>query len=250
MSFHHRLSRIEKQAADLGIDDHDLPPGFDREAEEERWNAALEQVAGLLKDEQASEAVLNFLAGHFVTVVRATEPWPGDEPATVHRHRRQLPEVCRYPAALLAFFKAVPQDLRSAVAKPEAFKGTPPQRAWVSDWLWSVVRFRSRIPADLSPETMRRLVEVYIHQLDEVESGSLPVCTACGLRRPHRKCPLLSELQLRPGGVPGTPGAYLLPEFFDRCPHCGDRDMMWESRIDEKPYPWQDLAATELGTTI
>jgi hypothetical protein len=117
----------------------------------------------------------------------------------------------------------------------------------LSRWLFSVVCLHSRIPPEVTPETMARLVAVYTEHPEKVDTYAI-VCDGCGLLRPKRKYPPLSEWKLLPGKLPnqGPPPWFALPEFFDRCPHCDAEPWTWEGRVEEKHHPWRELAAAEL----
>jgi hypothetical protein len=97
----------------------------------------------------------------------------------------------------------------------------------VGTWVKGLCAGQSRLPPDLSAETMCKLVLVRLLERENVGDYE-EVCEGCGLQRPHRR--------FQRAGVWSQE-----PDFFPHCPHCGSKARMWAHRILEKRYPWMDL---------
>jgi hypothetical protein len=84
---------------------------------------------------------------------------------------------------------------------------------------------RSVIPAAVTDATMRGLLTIYLDRPAEIDTPfSSATCDACGLERPVQKQPPWQTWKLLPGKTHDSPPPrYDLPEFYDRCPHCGER---------------------------
>jgi hypothetical protein len=104
-----------------------------------------------------------------------------------------------------------------------------------------VLRGRSRVPPDLTPETAAALVKAWLHP--GTDKNFPEVCETCGLESPYHASPPLDQWKLLPGKYPGVgePPWYDLPRHFAACPHCGAKGMMWACRILERTYPWMAL---------
>jgi hypothetical protein len=246
LSLKHRIANLEELEDHLASVGVGVPSDFDLDDEVERWNGALGAIAELLADAEAANAVSAFLQAQLSELCGLL-----DLGAEWNEYkRRRIPELRRWPTALVTFFRLLPEGLRAPVATSEALTGNHTfGNPWLNRWLFSVVCFRSRLPPEMAQDTMARLVAVYTEQAEKVDSCGACVCAGCGLLRPRHKSPPLSEWKVLPGKVPGvgSPPWSDLPEFFDRCPHCGADGWTWESRVDEEHHSWRDLAAAELG---
>jgi hypothetical protein len=136
----------------------------------------------------------------------------------------------RRPESLERLVVLTPEDLRPAVVQTlaEYELGPPPSKNCpLHNWLIHISQQRSRLPPDLAPETMRRILQIH---LNEKQDWGSPVCEKCGLERPKR-----DYSQGR------------LPDFFPGCPHCGCSEWTWNTLTDRSPFPWKDLLARELA---
>jgi len=217
-------------------------PSTDFDEEEDRWMryiGTIDKLEGI--DDTALAALIPFLLDRWNWYVRAVRD------STARPESKA--EERRWPAVLALFFERLPSELRASVAVSKALTDDGPRgNPWLRRWLMEVVGLRSRIPPDISFAVMGELTDLYTHRGEEIDSY-FPVCDGCGLRRPAHRHPPLSEWKLLPGRTPlvGEPPWYDLPEFFDSCPHCGTKEWMWESRTEERDYPWRALATVELG---
>jgi hypothetical protein len=124
----------------------------------------------------------------------------------------------RWDETLGRFEEALPKDLLDRVAA-----ALEDERCPLWGWLKDVFRGRSRLPACLTEEVMRRLVLIRLDEPDRCEPWEA-VCLRCGLQYPRHKSPPLSEWQRAPGCSPGErPPVNDFPRFFehDGCPACG-----------------------------
>src|SRR5262249_25836640 len=102
-------------------------------------------------------------------------------------------------------------------------------------WLDDILEGRSRLPPDLSAESMCKLALVRVLERDHLE-GYEQVCTACGLQHPYPR--------FARQGEPAAPR-----DFFPHgCPHCGTARLVegvcmvtWAHLVLEQHYPWMDL---------
>jgi hypothetical protein len=144
----------------------------------------------------------------------------------------------------------LPRELHGRVVSPATLMGnwTSGGYPWLASWLLSPTRLNSHLPPDISADTMGRLALIYLDRAGEIDRGPGCVCEQCGLHRPIHVKPPVSQWRLAPGCLPADrPLRYDLPEFFDRCPNCGDEAWMWEHRTQDRNYPRRDRAVGELG---
>jgi hypothetical protein len=77
-------------------------------------------------------------------------------------------------------------------------------------WICDLGFDRTRLPEDLSPETMRKLLLIYLEDTPPESVGD--VCDRCGLYRPYRGASLQNAVWVDASN------------YFDSCPHCGCRE--------------------------
>jgi hypothetical protein len=77
-------------------------------------------------------------------------------------------------------------------------------------WICDLGFDRTRLPDDLAPETMRKLVRIYLEDTPPESVGE--VCDQCGLYRPYRGASLQNAVWVDASN------------YFDSCPHCGCRE--------------------------
>jgi hypothetical protein len=107
-----------------------------------------------------------------------------------------------------------PEDLREtfvAALEERDERGFSTKRAdRLRSWICDLGFDRTRLPDDLSPETMRKLVRIYLEDTPPESVGE--VCDQCGLYRPHRGGSLQNAVWVDASN------------YFDSCPHCGCRE--------------------------
>jgi hypothetical protein len=172
--------------------------------------------------------------------------------AAAEEWRRRAEEVRAQMNQLLrASHDHIPEDQRPAVEAALAYREEhPDDRDYpgsIEKWFHDICEGQSRLPPDLSAETMCRLVLVRLLEREHLDGMEL-VCEACGLQHPHHKLVPASECgRCKWKGARGAPTAH--PEFFPNgCLYCGSpafvagsSTSMWAHRILEKHYPWMDL---------
>jgi len=98
-----------------------------------------------------------------------------------------------------------------------------------SPWCWDdglLECGRSRLPPDLSPALMCRLMVIRLTERHRL--GTMDVtCLGCGLQLPRDK------------SAPYCPAP--TSGFFPCCPHCGGTAMQWAILVEGQRYPWMDL---------
>jgi hypothetical protein len=112
---------------------------------------------------------------------------------------------------------AVLEDLRRK--RHNEWSGAP--IFWLRGLLWG----DSRLPPDLSPEVMKRLLLIRLTQ----RSGYEPdvICTGCGLQLPRHQ-----NAKWHPEPTSG---------FFESCPYCGGRRFIYCPLYNAPHYEWMDL---------
>jgi hypothetical protein len=206
---------------------------FDLDAEWERWADLLEPAFRLLEGDGEADQALEDTAVHWFDWFHGI-PIVSRPPLNAER----FVQVRRWPNVLALFFKLCPGDLAVpaatwGLAREPLGRGLTVAEGrrwhWLHNWLMGVTRLHSRLPPDLAPEALARLVRVYLNRHAELW-GYQDVCVACGLELPQRDYALA-------GG-----------KFFDACPHCGGRETWPAGRSDERTFAWRDLARAELGS--
>jgi hypothetical protein len=108
-------------------------------------------------------------------------------------------------------FELAPEDMREALAGALVEReqaGFPTIRSdRLHSWICDLGFDRTRLPDELAPETMRKLLLIYLEDTPREAIGE--VCDQCGLYRPQRN------------GF----------DYFDSCPHCGCREWTWSSLV-------------------
>ncbi|MDB5312073.1 MAG: hypothetical protein JWO38_6275 [Gemmataceae bacterium] len=241
MSLSRRLGKLESEVRKLHAPPGWMPPRWNWDEEFDRWVRQLNIVLDLLVDETLMPPVIDYQIARLEELIHLLRMGPDSD----RLKQENLAEYRRWPAVLRILFERVPQDLRARVATHEALLGNATGTPWANRWLQSMVRLRSRIPLDLTPETMRAIIDVYLGSREMIDTLH-EICDTCGLSRPHHKAPPYSEWGQFPTSQPGEPFRIILPEFFTCCPHCEAADWMWEHRTPEKDYAWRDLAVDEL----
>jgi hypothetical protein len=145
----------------------------------------------------------------------------------------------RVPHALLLFLRTLPPEDRTVRPDELTIKRLPNGRQaderanpWLGQWIDNLAGLYSRLPPDVDPELLGRLVRRYrsgdagYYSLNSHETVA---CNGCGLQRPITR----EEARGRP--VSGA------------CPHCG-RDAGWTwCLFRRRDLDWQPLAAAELA---
>jgi hypothetical protein len=106
---------------------------------------------------------------------------------------------------LITLLFQTPEELRAAVAKALGRRDHP-LRSWVSH----LSDRQSRLSSDLPEEVLRRLLEIYLGEPDNLDSFSL-TCDQCGLERPMHKG---------------------LRDVFAACPACGSGAWTWTHLVE------------------
>lgn len=152
-------------------------------------------------------------------------------------------------AATVVFFRLLPKELRSRVILGPALVGSGTTgHKWADRWILSIARQESRLPPDITPETMGTLATIYLDRSQDVDKCHHEDCPACGLRLPRHITPPLSTWKLLPGRQPfdGQPPPWFdLPAFFTACPHCGAKHRYPHDRKANR-QDWQSKAAEEI----
>ncbi len=154
-----------------------------------------------------------------------------------HEHAQREQEAAaadrRAEETLERFAGALPADLRERVCTALE---DPACRLW--PWLGDLYRGRCRLPEGLSPEVMRRLVQILLEEADQCLEW-VGVCLRCGLQYPLPRWRY--ESRSHGSDSHATPAAERRYEesFFehDGCPGCGASskkgDMTWAHLIGE-----------------
>jgi hypothetical protein len=110
-------------------------------------------------------------------------------------------------------FELTPEDMReafvAALMEREGAGYSTKRASCLQSWICDLGFDRTILPDDLAPETMRKLLRIYLEDTPKEAIGE--VCDQCGLYRPHR------------GG--GS------QDYFDSCPHCGCREWTWSCLV-------------------
>lgn len=216
--------------AEDGTDRPGWRPPFDMDAERERWADTLDPLEGVLGAELVVPVFAyvvrewdRFLEG----VAYYTHPDCPTEPAGRFVARR-------YPGLIRRFVELVPADLRPVVFTDEALNGNAStQNPWLGRWLHELSIGQSRLPVDLTADTMTRLLAVYTDPGYRDIRHMIQACRGCGLRRPWRGLNY-AEMCVKAS-----------PEYFPACPHCGESQVVWG---DNRPEcPWTDRIDAECG---
>jgi hypothetical protein len=149
---------------------------------------------------------------------------------TDHRYFSQLDEQRRNPAVLVLIFERLPADCRNrfALVLPNTRWHTDPYY-WLYEWLRELRECHSRIPPDVSPEAMAKVVELQEGKPERTQLNYPPLCAKCGL--------LMPQIDFRyPESRAGA------------CFHCGSAE--WEYRTRVADLAWTAQAKEELANMI
>lgn len=238
MNLKSRLRAVEKRMP---------PPPFDMAPAERFAITAVSVVLAMPGiDATHEEAMISYARQMLYRLRFAIEDCKGDP-------REEIPDFQAQCTALVLFFRLLPAELRSRVAMSDALMGDGSAGIpWAENWIHSVARQSSRLPPDITPETMGTLATIYLDRPQDVDKCIPDNCPACGLRLPRHVNPPMNTWKLLPGrqafdGQP--PPWYDLPEFFTACPHCGAKHHYVDDRKASK-QDWQSKAAEEMKTYI
>jgi hypothetical protein len=232
-------------------------PGLpeDLDGELDRWEALLAPAAALLAHDAEAVEVLYERAEDWADALVGIPEWYRPD-----AWAEKVAEVRRWPGACALFFRRCPPDRAAAAAKwglacaplPAERPGLSVYEAqrwgWLHGWLIAATRLECRLPPDVAPDALGRVIRVYLERYTEVAIPGRDVCSGCGLERPRRHVPM-DQWKVLPGKVPGEgpPPWYEHQDFFPACPHCGDKVAWPLGRTLEQPFPWRDLARSELN---
>jgi hypothetical protein len=192
----------------------------------ERSEAALERLHGLLGAGEVFGQVVALVKHNFGSL-----RWCASRGCT--RQALCIPDFLRWPACLFIFLERTPAELRPDVVEELGWRsGKDPLHVdcILGHWLTDLSQKRCRLPPDLAPETMARLITVY---RQEKPNYVMDVCNQCGLRLPV--C------------YPTKAGDYTIRTSFPSCPHCGGREFFPSNRTPERAFPWKELLDAELA---
>jgi hypothetical protein len=118
-------------------------------------------------------------------------------------------------------FELTPEDLREAFVAALMEREGPGYSSRRADrlqsWICDLGFDRTILPDDLAPETMRKLLLIYLEDSPREAIGE--VCDQCGLYRPHRGSGFQNNVWVTAS------------DYFDSCPHCGCREWTWSCLV-------------------
>jgi hypothetical protein len=131
-------------------------------------------------------------------------------------------------------FELTPEDMREAFVAALMERegpGFPCKRAdRLNSWICDLGFDRTILPDDLAPETMRKLLRIYLEDTPKEAIGE--VCDQCGLYRPHRGSGNQNDVWVNAS------------DYFDSCPHCGCREWTWSCLVGVWSKREQEFAET------
>jgi hypothetical protein len=183
-----------------------------------RTEAAWRRIEPLLEGEEPTQLAAALLQRSFGRLLWAADRMCGINSFPV---RLQL----AWPAALAKFLEHTPADLR-----PEVLANLQDERnGRLDSWLVYLACSPSALPDGTPQDVVRQLLQVYLGEEAGEVDNFLAACDACGLVRPQRRSPPLTEWKLAEGCSPDErPLRYSFdPEWFPTCPACGGAAFAW-----------------------